>query len=44
MYISCFGKRDQIASEIGLGAGSDDDSGSSLSSSTSLGSTSSEDS
>ena len=44
LCISCFGKRDQIASEIGLGAGSDDDSGSSLSSSTSLGSTSSEDS
>ena len=44
LCISCFGKRDQIASEVGVGARSDSDSGSSLSSSTSLGSTSSDDS
>ena len=44
LCVSCFGRRDQAASEIGVVVGSDSDSGSSISSSTSLGSTDSEDS
>ena len=44
LCISCFGKRDQVASEVGVVDGDGSESDSSVSSSTSLGSTSSGDS
>ena len=43
LCISCFGKRDQVATQVGVINGDSSDSASSVSSSTSLGSTSSED-